>query len=222
MENEATQARVEHQSNSMTTGSTERRSVRSFAAARRLVVAALIAVIAVLGTTTSAQATAAPEFIYHWNTSSRVIVVESSGHLAGRWAVQQVVRDWNAADVLVVHQGLCSAFPAQHCVKVRQYRDTTVGAPVGYAIGQGGTDGTDQTVLISLNMAYQGWTNVDPRAVACHEMGHAVGFTHDERSGCTSEEGRETPSRWELNRAAAAYRTGTPARATATVDADRG
>jgi hypothetical protein len=168
---------------------------------RRALLAIAVAVIAVLSAMVPAQAQTPTQFDYHWSSGSNTIVVQEMGKLAKRWALSAVIRDWDAAATLRVHRGQCSAFPTQHCVKVFAYDEKDSGAG-GYTVI---TPGSDEPTLIYLNRAYWDWNTVDSHSVTCHEFGHAVGFTHDERSGCTSEDNRRTPSAWELARAARAY-----------------
>ncbi|HYO32828.1 MAG TPA: hypothetical protein VES21_08255 [Nocardioidaceae bacterium] len=168
---------------------------------RRALLAVSAALVAVLGVMVPAQAQTPSQFDYHWSSGSNIIVVQEMGTLAKRWALSAVIRDWDAAATLRVHRGQCADFPAQHCVKVAAYNQEDSGAG-GYTVI---TPGTDEPTLIYLNRAYWDWDTVDSHSVTCHEFGHAVGFTHDERSGCTSEDNRRTPSAWELDRAARAY-----------------
>jgi len=173
---------------------------------RSALIAMVLAMVAILGGTTAAQAQkpTAVEFTYHWETGSDAIVVQQLGHLSDRWALSTVIRNWNAATGINVHAGRCVDFPSQHCVKVAQYTDRSDGAAVGYTTI---VSGTEVPATIYLNKAYFSWSNVDSHAVTCHEFGHAVGFEHDERSGCTSQANRETPSQWELTKASRAYQT---------------
>ena len=173
---------------------------------RSALIAMVLAMVAILGGTTAAQAQkpTAVEFTYHWETGSDAIVVQQLGHLSDRWALSTVIRNWNAAPGLNVHRGQCADFPNQHCVKVSGYNDTAEGAAVGYTTIVGGTE---QPTYIYLNKAYWGWSSVDSHAVTCHEFGHAVGFEHDERSGCTSQANRQAPSQWELTRASRGYQS---------------
>jgi Dual-action HEIGH metallo-peptidase len=175
--------------------------------ATRTVLLALVAVIALTAVTGTASAQAQHRakqpvgFVYHWSTGSNGIVVQPVGSVPKHWALATVIRNWNAAAGLHVHQGRCSDFPRQHCVQVVSYNAENSGS-VGDAVIY---PNSETPTVVHLNRAYWGWSNVDSQAVTCHELGHAVGFTHDEPSGCTSQDNRETPSTWELDRATRAY-----------------
>jgi dual-action HEIGH metallo-peptidase len=180
---------------------------RSIQIATRALLIALVAVIALTAATSTASAQARHHaeqpagFVYHWSTGSNDIVVQTVGSVPKHWALSKVIRNWNAAADLNVHKGRCSDFPRQHCVKVISYNAENSGS-VGDAVIY---PNSETPTVIHLNKAYWGWSNVDSQAVTCHELGHAVGFTHDEPSGCTSQDNRETPSSWELSRATKAY-----------------
>ncbi len=170
---------------------------------KRALLVALLAILAVLGGTTAAQAASpAPvTFTYHWANGSNGIVVQQMGVVAKRWQLTKVVHNWDAGSVVNMHLGKCADFPTQHCVLISSYDTGDTGA-AGYAVI---VPDSETPTIVKLNKGYWNWSTVDSMAVTCHELGHAVGFTHEEPSGCTSQDNRETPSKWELDAAARAY-----------------
>lgn len=147
-------------------------------------------------TVSSTARTSDPEFIRHWLTSSKTIIVQTEAGLSRQWRLLRIVRAWDRANNLSVRVGSCKRHPAAHCVKVLEYhkRDTNV---LGYAVI---VLHSDEAVRVHLNAAYPA-----NQAVTCHEFGHAVGFTHDARKGCTRQAGRTMPSRWELRTSSGQY-----------------
>jgi hypothetical protein len=170
---------------------------------KRALVIALLALISIVGGTTAAQAktTAPVTFTYHWATGSNGIVVQQVGPVAKRWQLVAVVREWNSGSVINMHIGTCADFPTQHCVLLSSYDTGDTGA-AGYVVI---APNSETPTIVKLNKGYWNWSTVDSKAVTCHELGHAVGFTHEEPSGCTSQDNREDPSKWELDTAAKAY-----------------
>ncbi len=161
---------------------------------QRHIVAALTALRA---TVPSMVRTTEPEFIRHWLSPSNTIIVQTeAGGLSRQWRLLSVVHAWDRAHDLNVRVGTCKRHPAAHCVKVMEYRNRDSNV-LGYAVI---VLHTDEAVRVHLNAAY-------PRnqAVTCHEFGHAVGFTHDARKGCTRQPGRTTPSQWELRTSSGQY-----------------